>query len=71
VTKKETPPHPVGTRGRFWQYQDFLTPSPSRATHPVAAIDCGAEHFVREAVCDEDHFAIVDWLSLITLLLAT
>jgi hypothetical protein len=64
VTKKETPPHPVETRGRFWQYQDLLTPSPSRATRPVAAIGCGAEHFVREAVGDEDHFAIVDLVEL-------
>jgi len=37
-----------------------LTPSPSRATRPVAAINCGAEHLIREAVGDEDHFAIVD-----------
>jgi hypothetical protein len=37
-----------------------LTPSPSRATRPVAAINCGAEHLIREAVSDEDHFAIVD-----------
>jgi hypothetical protein len=37
-----------------------LTPSPSRATHPVIAIACGAEHLIREAVSDEDHFAIVD-----------
>jgi hypothetical protein len=38
-----------------------LTPSPSRATRPVAAIHCGAEHLIREAVSDEDHFAIVDF----------
>jgi hypothetical protein len=36
-----------------------LTPSPSRATRPVAAIHCGDEHLIREAVGDEDHFAIV------------
>jgi hypothetical protein len=64
VTKNETPPHPVGTRGRFWQYQDLLTPSPSRATHPVPAILRGAEHFIREAVGDEDHFAFVDLVEL-------
>jgi hypothetical protein len=71
VTKNETPPHPVGTRGRFWQYQDLLTPSPSRATHPVPAVIRGAEHFVREAVGDEDHLRSLIWLSLITLSLAT
>jgi hypothetical protein len=60
VTINESPPHPVGTRGRFWQFQVLLTPSPSRATRPVAAINCGAEHLIREAVSDEDHFAIVD-----------
>ncbi len=50
----------------------MLTPSPSRATRPVTAINCGAEHLIREAVSDEDHFAIVDWMErLITLLLAT
>jgi hypothetical protein len=38
-----------------------LTPSPSRATRLVAAIICGAEHLIREAVSDEDHFAIVDF----------
>jgi hypothetical protein len=38
-----------------------LTPSPSRATRPVAAIHFGAEHLIREAVSDEDHFAIVDF----------
>jgi hypothetical protein len=49
-----------------------LTPSPSRATRPVTAINCGAEHLIREAVSDEDHFAIVDLIErLITLLLAT
>jgi hypothetical protein len=45
-----------------------LTPSPSRATRLVAAIICGAEHLIREAVSDEDHFAIVDLIeSAITL----
>jgi hypothetical protein len=49
-----------------------LTPSPSRATHPVTAIDCGAEHLIREAVSDEGHVAIIDLIErAITLLLAT
>jgi hypothetical protein len=49
----------------------LLTPSPSRATHPVPAIVCGVEHVVRAAVGDEDHLRSLIWLSLITLLLAT
>jgi hypothetical protein len=49
-----------------------LTPSPSRATRPVAAIIRGPEHLIREAVSDEDHFAFVDLIErVITLLIAT
>jgi hypothetical protein len=39
-----------------------LTPSPPRATHPVTAIACGVEHLIREAVSDEGHFAIIDFI---------
>jgi hypothetical protein len=71
VTKTKRPRIQSERGGDFWQYQDLLTPSPSRATHPVPAIVCGVEHVVRAAVGDEDHLRSLIWLSLITLLLAT
>jgi len=60
IQKRKRPRIDPGRGGESWQVSGVLTPSPSRATRPVTAINCGAEHLIREAVSDEDHFAIVD-----------